>query len=152
MAIKIKHLGKRRRVAYSNHKLHPSYQERIDYIKEELEKLEKLKKINDYFKYVSRRKNSYLVEMRRIIVKSLLAQDYTLAEVTRAVGLSSHATVLHLINVENFEHVKQEVIHNYQRWMIDMVYPSTYTKIIVDKDTKHRRGVLDYTLKPIRND
>jgi hypothetical protein len=152
MAIKVKHLSKRRRITYSNHKLHPSYEERINYIKEEIEKLEKLKKINDYFKHVSRRKNSYLVEMRRIIVKGLLAQNFTLAEVTRAVGLSSHATVLHLINVENFEHIKKEVIHNYQRWMADMVYPVTYTKVIVDPDTKHRRGVLDYKLKPIRND
>jgi hypothetical protein len=50
MTIKIKHLTKRRRTTYSNHKLHPSYEERINNIKEELEKLEKLKKINDYFK------------------------------------------------------------------------------------------------------
>jgi len=152
MTIKIKHLSKRRRVTYSNHKLHPSYEERINNIKEELEKLEKLKKINDYFKHVCRRKNSYLVEMRRITVKSLLAQNFTLAEVTRAVGLSSHATVLHLVNVQNFEHIKKEVIHNYQRWMIDRVYPVTYYKIDVDPVTKHRSATLSYKLKPIKND
>jgi len=152
MTIKIKHLTKRRRTTYSNHKLHQSYEERINYIKEELEKLEKLKKINDYFKHVSRRKNSYLVEMRRIIVMGLLAQNYTLAEVTRAVGLASHATVLHLKTVQNFEHIKQEVIHNYQRWMIDGVYPVTYYKIDVDPVTKHRSATLAYKLKPIKND
>lgn len=152
MAIKIRHVTKRRRSSYSNHKTHESYEERINYLKEELEKLEKLKKINDYFKHVSRCKNSYLVEMRRIIVMSLLAQNYSLAEVTRAVGLASHATVLHLKTVENFQHVKQEVIHNYQRWMIDEVYPVTYSKIIVDPVTKHRQGILDYKLKPIKND
>lgn len=152
MTVKIKHLSRRRRTSYSNHKLHQSYEERINYLKEEIEKLEKLKKINDYFKHVSRHKNSYLVEMRRIIVMSLLAQNYTLAEVTRAVSLSSHATVLHLKTVENFEHIKQEVIHNYQRWMIDRVYPVTYSKVIVDPNTKHRQGILTYKLKPIKND
>lgn len=152
MAVKIKHLSKRRRTTYSNHKLHQSYDERIAFLREELEKLEKLKKINDYFKHVSRHKNSYLVEMRRIIVMGLLAQNYTLAEVTRAIGLCSHATVLHLKTVENFEHVKKEVIHNYQRWMIDRVYPVTYYKIEVDPITKHRQGILSYKLKPIKND
>lgn len=148
----LKHLGKRRRLAKNDHKMHKSYEQRIEELRIELEKLEKLKKINDYFKHVARCKNSYVVEMRHIIAMGLFAQGYSLSEVTRALHRSSHATVLHLKTVQNFDHIKLEVAHNYQRWMIDRVYPFTYYKINQDSKTGKRTAVLTYKLKPITNE
>lgn len=150
--MKLKHLGKRRRLAKNDHKMHESYEARIEELKIELEKLEKLKKINDYFKHVARCKNSYVVEMRHIIAMGLFAQNYSLSEVTRALHRSSHATVLHLKTVENFRHIKDEVATNYQRWMINEVYPYTYYKVIEDPQTKKRSAVLTYKLKSIYGD
>jgi hypothetical protein len=148
----LKHLGKRRRLSKNDHKMHESYEQRIEELRIELEKLEKLKKINDYFKHVARCKNSYVVEMRHIVGMGLFAQGYSLSEVTRALHRSSHATVLHLKTIENFPHVKNEVANNYQRWMIDRVYPFTYYKVDVDPTTGKRIATLTYKLKPIDNE
>ena len=150
--MKLKHLSKKRKPFIGNHQIHESYENRINYLKTELEKLEKLKKINDYFKHISRCKNSYVVEMRRIIAMGLFAENYSLSEVTRALHRASHATILHLKTVENFPNIKLEVAHNYQRWMIDKVYPFTYYKIVVDNKTGNKTAVLTYKLKPICND
>jgi hypothetical protein len=149
MKIKVRHVTKGKRSSYSNHRVHESYQERIDYLTSEIEKLEHLKKIHDYFKHVARCKNSYVVEMRRIVAMGLFARNFSLSEVTRAICRSSHATVIHLKTVRNFDHVEQEVIHNYQRWMIDRVYPVTYYIVSVDPKTKRRNCTPSYKLKPI---
>lgn len=149
MKLKVRHVTKNKKSSYSNHRTHESYEDRIKYLTEELERLEHLKKINDYFKHVSRCKNSYLVEMRRIVAMGLFARNFSLAEVTRALCRSSHATIKHLKTVKNFYHVEQEVIHNYQRWMVDRVYPVTFYNITVDPVTKRRTCTPSYKLKPI---
>lgn len=149
MAVKVRHVTKNKRSSYSNHRTHESYEDRIKYLTEELERLEHLKKINDYFKHVSKCKNSYLVEMRRIVAMGLFARNYSLAEVTRALCRSSHATIKHLKTIKNFHHVEQEVLNNYQRWMIDRVYPATFYNITVDPVTKRRTCNPSYKLKPI---
>ncbi len=152
MKVKVRHVTKSKRSSYSNHKTHESYDERIKYLTEELERLEHLKRINDYFKHIARHKNSYVVEMRRIVALGLFARNYSLSEVTRALARASHATIKHLKTVRNFNHVEQEVIHNYQRWMIDRVYPATFYNITVDPVTKRRICNPGYKLKPIEND
>jgi len=150
--MRIKYIAKRKKPKYSNHRVHDAYEARIEELKIEIEKLEKLKGIHSYFKGVSRCKNSYVVEIRRIVAMGLFAQGYTLSEVTRALHRSSHATILHLKTVENFEHVKLEVAHNYQRWMVDRVYPFTYYKVGTNPTTGKRTAVLTYKLKPIDNE
>lgn len=147
-----KYITKRKKPGYSSHKAHSSYDERIEELKEEIEKLEYLQKIHNYFKYVSKCKNSYLVEMRRVVAMGLFAKGYTLSEITRALNKSSHATIKHLKTVENFPHIKDIVINNYQRWMLDKVYPHTYYKINEDSKTKKRTAKLTYKLKSIKNE
>ncbi len=147
--MKLKHLGQTRLLAKNDHKLHKSYEERIARLKIQLEKLEKLKKINDYFKRVSRHRNSYVVEMRRIVAMDLFAEGHSVSEVTRALHKTSHATIIHLKTIENFKHIKEEVANNYQKWIKDKVYPFTYNKADIDPVTKIRSVKLAYRLNPI---
>lgn len=106
-----------------------SFEERIEVLKQEIELLEELIPIYEYFKLTTRYQNSYIVEVRQIISKELIAKGISPSEIGRALA-RNHATILHLLTVENTKEVKEEVALNYKNWMNTKVCPVTFTKAV----------------------
>lgn len=106
-----------------------SFEERIEILKQEIELLEELIPIYEYFKLTTKYQNSYIVEVRQIIAKELIAKGISSSEIGRALA-RNHATILHLLTVENTKEVKKEVALNYKDWMNTKVCPVTFTKAV----------------------
>jgi len=106
-----------------------SFEERIEDLKKEIELLEELIPIYDYFKLTTRYQNSYIVEVRKIVTKELLAKGVSYSEIGRALS-RNHASIINLMLLENNSTVKEEVSLNYKKWIADKMCPITYTVLI----------------------
>lgn len=124
--------------------------ERIAALEKELKRSVDALPLYYYFSKVSRRKNSYMVEMRRVVAENLLSKGYTIMEVSKVL-CKDHASVLHFLGIESDSNVKKTVSENYTMWLSEDVYPDIKRKTIPDADN-HRgfRTILDYTLKKIK--
>jgi|GWRWMinimDraft_5_1066013.scaffolds.fasta_scaffold04750_2 hypothetical protein len=106
-----------------------SFEERIEGLKQEIKLLEELIPIYEYFKLTTEYQNSYIVEVRQIIAKELINKGVSPSEIARTLA-RNHATILHLLTVENSKEVKEEVALNYKDWMNTKVCPVTFTKAV----------------------
>jgi len=124
--------------------------QRIVILERELARAEKALPLYHYFKAISRQKNSYVVELRRVVVLRLLEEGYSKHEVSKVI-CKSHSTVLHLLKIKS--HVEVEItVALYNRiWIRDKQYPMIRRKLVPDSD--HKTGftsVLNYYLKDIK--
>jgi len=106
-----------------------SFEERIEGLRQEIALLEELIPIYEYFKLTTEYQNSYIVEVRKIIAKELIDKGVSPSEIARTL-VRKHATILHLLTVENTKEVKEEVALNYKDWMNTKVCPVTFTKAV----------------------
>ena len=126
-----------------------SFEIRIKELQQEIELLEELIPIYEYFKLTTRYQNSYIVEVRKIVAKELFNRGISYSEIGRALG-RNHASIMHLMVVENTEKIQKEVSLHYKDWMKNKLCPITYG-VLVPSDI-HKTGVksvIKYKLKQL---
>lgn len=126
-----------------------SFEIRIKELQQEIELLEELIPIYEYFKLTTRYQNSYIVEVRKIVAKELFNRGISYSEIGRALG-RNHASIMHLMVVENTEEIQKETSMHYKDWMKNKLCPITYG-ILVPSDI-HKTGVksvIKYKLKQL---
>ena len=119
-----------------------SFEERIEILKKEVLLLEELALLHEYFKLIIRYQNSYVVEIRRIIAVDLINRGVSNSEIGRALA-RNHATILHLVKIENHVEIQEIVRDNYKEWMANKLCPITYTRIV--PSAHHPTGYKSYT-------
>lgn len=107
------------------------FDERIQELKNEIERLESVRPLYEYFFAIRRQQNSFIVQMRKIVAKQLIAVGFSNSEVSRIV-CRDHATVIHLRRKQQdaSDFVVEEVAKHYEDWMKNKEYPVTYIKSI----------------------
>jgi hypothetical protein len=126
-----------------------SFEIRIKELQQEIELLEELIPIYEYFKLTTRYQNSYIVEVRKIVAKELFNRGISYSEIGRALG-RNHASIMHLMVVENTEEIQKETSMHYKDWMKNKLCPITYG-VLVPSDI-HKTGVksvIKYKLKQL---
>jgi len=126
-----------------------SFEIRIKELQQEIELLEELIPIYEYFKLTTRYQNSYIVEVRKIVAKELFNRGISYSEIGRALG-RNHASIMHLMVVENTEEIQKETSMYYKDWMKNKLCPITYG-VLVPSDI-HKTGVksvIKYKLKQL---
>lgn len=104
---------------------------RIQELKNEIERLESVRSLYEYFFAIRRQQNSFIVQMRKIVSKQLIAVGFSNSEVSRII-CRDHATVIHLRRKQQdaSDYVVEEVAKHYEDWMKNKEYPVTYTKFV----------------------
>lgn len=107
------------------------FDERIQELKNEIDRLESVRYLYEYFFAIRRMQNSYIVQMRKIVAKRLIAIGFSNSEVSRIV-CRDHASVIHLRRKQksSSDELVKEVMGNYENWIKNKEYPVTYTKFI----------------------
>lgn len=120
--------------------------ERIEHLKKESEKLEKTLSLYKYFYKIRKLKNSYIVEMRKLVALDLKAQGYSLQDICKVLS-KSHATILNLFLIESLPEVKIVAELEYKSWIQNNKVPKIKRKLIPDHTQKTAyRSVLWYYL------
>ena len=126
-----------------------SFEIRIKELQQEIELLEELIPIYEYFKLTTRYQNSYIVEVRKIVAKELFNRGISYSEIGRALG-RNHASIMHLMVLENTEDIQKEVSLHYKDWMKNKLCPITYGDLV--PSAIHKTGVksvIKYKLKQL---
>lgn len=107
------------------------FDQRIQELKNEIDRLESVRYLYEYFFVIRRMQNSYIVQMRKIVAKRLIAIGFSNSEVSRIV-CRDHASVIHLRRKQksSSDELVKEVMNNYENWIKNKEYPVTYTKFI----------------------
>lgn len=107
------------------------FDQRIQELKNEIDRLESVRYLYEYFFAIRRMQNSYIVQMRKIVAKRLIAIGFSNSEVSRIV-CRDHASVIHLRRKQksSSDELVKEVMGNYENWIKNKEYPVTYTKFI----------------------
>ena len=129
-----------------------SFEEHINSLIETTMRLSSYLPIHWYFKTVKDIQNSYMVELRRLFVLKLLKEGLSNSEIARLM-CRDHATISYLLKTTNEEDsIRKSILPHYQQWVVDEVYPETYTELVPSADHKHGfRSVVNYKLKSIHN-
>lgn len=103
-----------------------SLDDRINKLRENLERLEKFKHYEEYFKHVGKKtKCCYFTELRKVIYGELLASGLNVVECASVLHIS-HSTLVHLDNkLNNFKYVEDEVKQFGKIWIEYQRYPFT---------------------------
>ena len=129
-----------------------SFTERLVKLQEELVLLKSIIYLHDYFKHCKLHKNSYIVELRRIVALELIAKGISYSEVGRVLS-RDHSSILSLLNLDSHTSVHLEVKANYLEWIEKGLYPITYTKRVPSADHKDGwKSIIMYELKELKND
>ena len=129
-----------------------SFTERLVKLKEEIILLESVSYLHDYFEHCKLQKNSYIVELRRIVALELIAKGISYSEVGRVLS-RDHSSILSLLNLDSHTSVHLEVKANYLEWIEKGLYPITYTKRVPSADHKDGwKSIVMYELKELKDD
>jgi hypothetical protein len=96
--------------------------EKIEKLKLEIKRLEYLLPYEKYFKRLEGMKNSYIVEMRRLVSEKLYDMGYNKMEIGEVIH-RDHSSVIHLLKVGPNEDVAEVVRDNYMDWIENDKYP-----------------------------
>lgn len=111
--------------------------------------LKRLIVIRDYFIHLKKKRNSYIVEMRRQMTQRLLNLGYDRSEIARTLS-RDHASILSLIKTVGDPRIEQEVADNMDDWMDSEMYPESYEILL--PSSIHKNGVkseVRYKLKSL---
>ena len=126
-----------------------SFEIRIKELQQEIELLEELIPIYEYFKLTTRYQNSYIVEVRKIVAKELFNRGISYSEIGRALS-RNHASIMHLMVLENTEEIQKEVSLHYKDWMKNKLCPITYGILVPSDIHKTKvKSVIKYKLKQL---
>lgn len=126
-----------------------NYEEYLISLKNTVDRLELVKDLHDYFKPLKRKRNCFIVEMRRLVALDLKSKGYTLSEISRILS-RDHASIFYILKTLPHVEVYEEVNQYYKQWIIDKVYPHA----VVESQPSyfHPTGVkrvTTYTLKTL---
>ena len=133
-------------ISFSQMTLH----QRIESLDSELKRLVDALPLYEYFNKIRKRKNSYIVEMRKLVAEDLLANDYTVIEISKIL-CKDHGSILHVLTITSDPKVEAVVKSNYRKWLSDNVYPDVKRR--KEPDCYSVSGfttVLDYVLKKLK--
>jgi hypothetical protein len=121
----------RRKKVIGSKYLSMQFDARIQELKNEIERLESVRSLYEYFFAIRRQQNSFIVQMRKIVAKQLIAVGFSNSEVARIV-CRDHASVIHLRRKQQnaSDYVVEEVAKHYESWMKNKEYPVTYTQFV----------------------
>ena len=127
-----------------------TFPQRIESLDNELKKLIDALPLYVYFNKIRKRKNSYIVEMRKIVAEDLLAKNYTIIEISKIL-CKDHSSILHLLTINRDPNVENAVKLNYNDWINNNVYPDIKRK---REPAYHTHTgfttVLDYVIKNLK--
>jgi predicted transcriptional regulator len=120
------------------------YQERLNKLQSEktqlefrINKIKEYEHIYNYFKLIgSRTKMIYIVEIRRLLAVDLSDEGLIPQDIAAILNVD-HATLNWLIKRKKIDiEITSQVIHNYEQWIKDKVYPITSrsTKMVLVKE------------------
>lgn len=98
------------------------YIEYLESLHSTIERLEKAKYLYEYFLPLKRNRNSFLVEMRRIIALNLEKEGYNVSDIGRILS-RDHASIIHIKKTTPSYEIGTTVVEHYQQWIQDKVYP-----------------------------
>ena len=130
---------------------HKSYEEKLKELNKEIELLNYLIPLRDYFLKIRKNQNSFVVEMRRLVMIELRDLGLNKSEIARLFG-KDHSTVLHLEKIESDEYVIKEVGKHYKDWIQLNLYPVSIPKTV--PSYLHKSGwkmVRDYKLMDVND-
>lgn len=130
---------------------HKSYEEQLKELHKEIELLNYLIPLRDYFLKIRKNQNSFVVEMRRLVMLELKDLGLNKSEIAKLFG-KDHSTVLHLEKIESDEYVAKEVSMYYKDWIQLDLYPVSIAKSI--PSYLHKTGwkvVRDYKLMNVND-
>ena len=123
--------------------------EKIEKLKLEIKRLEYLIPYEKYFKRLEGMKNSYIVEMRKIVSVKLYNMGYTKTEIGEVIH-RDHSSVIHLLKIGPNKDVVEVVRNNYIDWIGNDQYPVSVP--IVVPSYLHPTGyktIMDYEVKDL---
>lgn len=123
-----------------------NYNERIELLKDKLHVLEQCNKLYNYFYPIKKSKNSYVVEMRRLVGQQLYDIGMSKVDISGIFG-KDHSTVVHLLSIESSIDVQKEVADKYKLWIELGLYPdSIFVLEVSDIHFNGSKHTLDYIL------
>jgi hypothetical protein len=129
-----------------------SFEDRLLKLKEELILLDSIAHLHNYFKHCKLHKNSYIVELRRIVALELIVKGISYSEIGRILS-RDHSSILSLLHLDSHTSVHLEVKANYLEWIEKGLYPITYTKRVPSADHKDGwKSIVMYELKELKDD
>jgi hypothetical protein len=123
--------------------------EKIEKLKLEIKRLEYLIPYEKYFKRLEGMKNSYIVEMRRIVSVKLYEMGYSKTEIGGAIH-RDHSNVIYLLKMNPIDNTTEAVKNNYIDWIGNNQYPVSVP--IVVTSYLHPTGyktIMDYEVKDL---
>ena len=106
-----------------------SFDERISLLEKDIETLRELKVVQSYFDKIKKYKNSYVVEMRRVVTMELFNKGINKSDIGRTLG-RHHSSIIHSFKVESTPEVIEAVKDNYKDWIRDNKYPISVPIIV----------------------
>lgn len=126
-----------------------SYWSKVSDLYRQIEKLESVEYLYEYFAPLKNKRNSFIVEMRRLVAEKLDKQGFNLTDISLILS-RNHATIMYLKTIRANDDVATEVLINYKQWIADKVYPQSC--IIYETSDIHPQGIkhtTTYKLLPI---
>jgi hypothetical protein len=126
-----------------------TYRGKIVELYKQVEKLESVEYLYEYFLPLKNKRNSFVVEMRRLVAEKLDKQGFNLTDISLILS-RNHATIMYLKTIRASDDVATEVLINHKQWIEDKVYPQSY--IIYETSHIHPQGfkhTTTYKLLPI---
>jgi hypothetical protein len=126
-----------------------TYRGKIVELYKQVEKLESVEYLYEYFLPLKNKRNSFVVEMRRLVADKLDKQGFNLTDISLILS-RNHATIMYLKTIRASDDVATEVLINYKQWIEDKVYPQSC--IIYETSDIHPQGIkhtTTYKLLPI---
>lgn len=126
-----------------------SYRSKISDLYRQIKKLESVEYLYEYFLPLKKKRNCFIVEMRRLVALDLKSKGYALSEISRILS-RDHASIFYILKTLPHVEVYEEVNQYYKQWIIDKVYPHA----VVESQPSyfHPTGVkrvTTYTLKTL---
>ena len=106
-----------------------SYEEQLEDLQKEIELINFLIPLRDYFLKIKKNQNSFVVEMRRVVMNDLFVLGLNKSEVGRIFG-KDHSTIIHLKKLVSDEYVQKHVGMYYKEWIANNVYPVSISKYV----------------------
>lgn len=101
-----------------------SLQSKIEELEKQIALLKKYQHYEEYFSKIGKKKNDFIVEMRRLLCKELYSAGLSKSDIGRIIH-RDHSTVIHALKSEAAKDVHEAVAQNYKTWIADNVYPKS---------------------------
>ena len=95
---------------------------RIEDLENQILLLKKFAHYEQYFSKLKRKRNDYIVEMRRLLSREMYEAGLNKSDIGRVL-CKDHSTIIHMLKTDGSTEVNKVVSANYKQWIKDGVYP-----------------------------